>query len=71
MEKDNGPFRWAAAHLRVGYQAYVRFMGAIYGGEPAAKTAEIETLERLYQNSPDRTDNTDTTGTPDTTKRAP
>nr|AXL06110.1 hypothetical protein Sare_1252 [uncultured bacterium] len=44
---------WLVDLYRSGYRAYVRFMCAFHGGEPAAKAAEIAALERLYRSSPD------------------
>nr|AXL06720.1 hypothetical protein GA0070560_104329 [uncultured bacterium] len=58
MENENRVFRWLAEFYRAGYEGYVRFMCDIYGGEPAAKAAEIADLEHIYRNSPDTTERT-------------
>jgi hypothetical protein len=56
MENDDRSFARLAVHLRDGYHTWVRFMSAIYGGEPAAKAAEIAALEHLWRNSADSTE---------------
>jgi hypothetical protein len=58
MENENRPFARLADFVRVGFERYVRFMGAVYGGEPAAKAAEIAALEHAYRLSPDTTERT-------------
>lgn len=52
MENDNRPVKWFAGLYRSGYEGYLRFWCDFYGGEPAAKAAEIAALERTHQNSP-------------------
>jgi hypothetical protein len=42
--------------MRDGYHTWVRFMSAVYGGEPAAKAAEIAVLEHMYRTSADFTE---------------
>nr|AXL05864.1 hypothetical protein GA0070616_2371 [uncultured bacterium]AXL05995.1 hypothetical protein GA0070616_2371 [uncultured bacterium] len=61
MENENRPFARLADFLRGGLEKYVRFMGDIYGGEAAAKAAEIAALEHAYRISPDSTETTERT----------
>jgi len=56
MEHDDRPFARFADHLRHGYHTWVRFMTAVYGGEPASKAAEIAALEHMYRLSSDSTE---------------
>lgn len=58
MENENRPFTRLANFVRGGFEKYVRFLGAIYGGEPVAKAAEIAALEHAYRLSPDKTERT-------------
>ena len=58
MENEDRPFARLANFVRDGFERYALFMGAIYGGEPAAKAAEIAALERAYLASPDTTERT-------------
>ncbi len=52
MENEDRPLARFADLYRSGYESYVRFVCEFHGGEPAAKAAEIESLEHLYQSSP-------------------
>jgi hypothetical protein len=52
MENEDRLFARFVDFYRTGYERYVRFMCIFYGGEPAAKAADLahqtsqETLER-------------------------
>jgi len=53
MENEDRLLKRLADTWRSGYRWYTQFWCAVYGGEPAAKAAEIAALEHIYQNSPD------------------
>ena len=52
MENEDRLLKRLADTWRYGYELYVRFWCDVYGGEPAAKSAEIAALEHMYAISP-------------------